>query len=42
MLIVWNVDFSQYGADPHAGYAIVRQGGGCPACDVLHTLNLGK
>ena len=41
MLIVWNVDFLQYGADPHAGYAIVRQGGGCPACDLLHTLNLG-
>ena len=25
----------QYGADPQAGYAIIRPGGGCPACDAL-------
>jgi hypothetical protein len=36
MIIVWNVDFYAYGADPHAGYAIIRPGGGCPACDALH------
>jgi hypothetical protein len=35
LLIVWNVDFTFYGADPQAGYAIVRPGGGCPACDAL-------
>ncbi len=41
MMIVWNVDFYAYGADPHAGYAIVRKGGGCPACDALHTVLAG-
>ncbi len=35
LLIIWNVDSNQYGADPQAGYAIVRPGGGCPACDTL-------
>jgi hypothetical protein len=35
LLIVWNVDFTNYGADPMAGYAIIRPGGGCPACDLL-------
>jgi spore germination protein YaaH len=35
LLIVWNVDFSNYGADPMAGYAIVRPGGGCPACAAI-------
>jgi hypothetical protein len=38
MIIVWNVDFYAYGADPHAGYAIVRPGGGCPTCDALHNV----
>ncbi len=35
MMIIWNVDFTNYGADPMAGYAIIRPGGGCPACDAL-------
>ncbi len=35
LVIIWNVDFTAYGADPMAGYAIVRPGGGCPACDAL-------
>lgn len=34
MLIVWNVDFTLYGEDPQAGYAIVRNGG-CLACATL-------
>lgn len=38
MLIIWNVDFWAYGSDPHAGYAIVRYGGGCPACDSLRSI----
>lgn len=33
LMIVFNVDFSYYGADPQAGYAIIRAGGLCPACD---------
>jgi LysM repeat protein len=35
LLIVWNVDFSAYGDDPLAGYAIVRPGASCPACGSL-------
>ena len=35
LIIVWNVDFTNYGDDPAAGYAIIRPGGGCPACDTL-------
>ncbi|MBL8120632.1 MAG: hypothetical protein JNJ78_24125, partial [Anaerolineae bacterium] len=35
LMIVWNVDFSNYGADPMAGYAMIRPGGGCPACDAM-------
>ncbi len=35
LMIVWNVDFTAYGADPQAGYAIVRPGGSCPACSTL-------
>ncbi len=35
LLIVWNVDFSYYGTDPMAGYAIIRPDGSCPACDAL-------
>ena len=35
LMIIWNVDFTTYGADPAAGYAIIRPGGGCPACAAL-------
>ncbi len=35
LVIIWNVDFTNYGGDPMAGYAIVRPGGSCPACDAL-------
>ena len=35
IFIIWNVDYNFYGADPAAGYAIIRPGGGCPACDAL-------
>jgi uncharacterized protein YraI len=35
LVIIWNMDFSYYGEDPMAGYALVRPGGGCPACDAL-------
>ncbi len=42
IFIVWNVDFTQYGDDPMAGYAIVRPGGGCPACDSLRAVTGGR
>jgi hypothetical protein len=35
LLVVFNVDFVEYGADPQAGYAIVRPDGTCPACETL-------
>jgi uncharacterized protein YraI len=35
LVIIWNVDFTYYGADPMAGYAIIRPNGTCPACDAL-------
>lgn len=35
LMIVWNVNFTAWGADPQAGYAIIRPGGGCPACGAL-------
>jgi len=35
LFIVWNIDFTHYGADPQAGFAIVRPDGSCPACVAL-------
>ena len=35
MLIVWNIDSTTWGDDPQAGYAIIRPGGGCAACESL-------
>jgi hypothetical protein len=29
------VDFTVYGDDPQAGYAMIRPNGQCPACDAL-------
>jgi len=37
-IIVWNIDFVRYGDDPQDGYAIIRPGGSCPACDSLHAV----
>ena len=41
-MIVFNVDFKEYGADPQAGYAIIRPGGSCPACDTLRQVTGGR
>ncbi|HRQ39436.1 MAG TPA: SH3 domain-containing protein [Chloroflexota bacterium] len=35
MVIVFNVDFTQWGDDPQAGYAMIRRDGSCPACSTL-------
>jgi hypothetical protein len=35
LMVVWNVNATYYGADPQAGYAIMRNDGSCPACDTL-------
>lgn len=42
MLIVWNVDSTTWGTDPQAGYAIIRPGGGCPACETLRQVTGGR
>lgn len=41
LLIVFNVDFTTYGADPQAGYAIIRADGSCPACQTLGAVMAG-
>lgn len=38
LLIVYNVDFTHYGEDPQAGYAMIRPDGSCPACDTLRAV----
>ncbi|MDX2161859.1 MAG: SH3 domain-containing protein [bacterium] len=35
LFIIWNIDFTRYDSDPQAGFAIIRPGGACPACDAL-------
>ena len=35
MIMVFNVDFANFGDDPMAGYAIIRPDGSCPACGTL-------
>ena len=35
IVIVWNINFLDYGADPMGGYAIIRPDGNCPACFAL-------
>jgi hypothetical protein len=35
LFIVFNLNFTVYGADPQAGYGIVRPDGTCPACETL-------
>ncbi|MBI3243984.1 MAG: hypothetical protein HYZ49_17010 [Chloroflexi bacterium] len=35
LMIVFNIDFTAWGQDPQGGYAIIRPGNGCPACETL-------
>jgi len=42
LMIIWNVDFTYYGTDPQAGYAIIRPGGSCPACVALGQVMGGR
>ena len=37
-IMVWNIDFERVGYDPRDGYAIIRPGGICPACETLHAV----
>ena len=38
MVIVWNIDFDTYDADPQGGFAIIRPDGSCPACATIAAL----
>jgi hypothetical protein len=43
LMIIWNVNFTRFdcgpgNGDPQAGYGIIRPGGGCPACETLHSV----
>src|SRR6185503_9440002 len=42
LMIVFNVDLTQYGDDPQGGYAMIRPGGSCPACDSLRAVTGGR
>jgi LysM repeat protein len=42
LMIVFNVDFTLYGDDPQAGFAIIRPGGACPACESLRAVTGGR
>lgn len=35
LMIIFNVDFTNWGDDPMAGYAMIRPNGSCPACILL-------
>jgi hypothetical protein len=35
LMIIWNMNFTEYDPDPQAGYAIMRPDGTCPACASL-------
>ncbi len=38
LMIVFNVDFTHWSADPQAGYAMIRPDGSCPACETLRAV----
>ncbi len=42
MLIIFNVDFTHFSEDPQAGFAMIRPGGSCPACDSLRAITGGR
>jgi hypothetical protein len=42
LMIIWNADFTRYDSDPMAGYAIIRPGDSCPACESLRAVLGGR
>jgi hypothetical protein len=42
LFIIFNVDFTHWSDDPQAGYAMIRPGGGCPACTPLQAAMSGN
>ena len=35
LMIIWNIDFREWGDDPQAGFSIIRPNGSCPACGAI-------
>ncbi len=42
LMIIFNVDFTVFTDDPQAGYAMIRPGGSCPACDAVRAVTGGR
>ena len=42
LMIVFNVDFTIFADDPQAGFAMIRPGGSCPACDAVRAVHGGR
>jgi len=42
LLIIFNVDLTNFDSDPQAGYAMIRPGGSCPACDSVRGVTGGR
>lgn len=42
LFIIFNVDFTTWGDDPQAGYAMIRPNGGCPACETVGAVMRGR
>jgi hypothetical protein len=42
LMIVFNVDLTNWSGDPQGGFAIIRPGGGCPACESLRGVTGGR
>ncbi|MBI2976687.1 MAG: LysM peptidoglycan-binding domain-containing protein [Chloroflexi bacterium] len=42
LMIIFNVDLTAYNPDPQAGYAMIRPGGSCPACDSIRAVTGGR
>jgi hypothetical protein len=38
LIIIFNIDYKNFGQDPQAGYAIIRPDGSCPACQAIASL----
>ncbi len=42
LMIAFNMDFTEYGADPQGGYALIRPNGACGGCDTLRQVTGGR
>ncbi len=42
MMIIFNLNFTVWGDDPQAGYALIRPNGSCPSCEGLRQIVSGS